>query len=66
MAIFFSESLLTGLNRRFYQEIMKLHYKEELDRAVDLALAVFHLDIETCTEVLLTAVLPQYLHNVTT
>ncbi|BES88080.1 U1 small nuclear ribonucleoprotein C [Nesidiocoris tenuis] len=48
------------------KEIMKLHYKEELDRAVDLALAVFHLDIETCTEVLLTAVLPQYLHNVTT
>ncbi|KAF6207841.1 hypothetical protein GE061_016290 [Apolygus lucorum] len=45
------------------KEIMKLRYKEELDRAVDLALAVFHLDIETCTEVLLTSVLPQYLHN---
>ncbi|KAK9506154.1 hypothetical protein O3M35_008141 [Rhynocoris fuscipes] len=45
------------------KEIMKLRYKEELDRAVDLALAVFHLDIETCTDYLLTTVLPQYLHN---
>ena len=43
---------------------MKLRYKEELDKAVDLVLAVFHLDIEMCTEVLLTFVLPQYLHNI--
>lgn len=46
------------------KEIMKLRYKEELEKAVDLVLAVFHLDIETCTEVLLTDVLPHYLHNI--
>ncbi|XP_014254037.1 mediator of RNA polymerase II transcription subunit 24 [Cimex lectularius] len=45
------------------KEIMKLRYKEELNKAVDLALAVFHLNIEVCTEVLLTTVVPQYLHN---
>ncbi|CAH1408167.1 unnamed protein product [Nezara viridula] len=46
------------------KEVMKLRYKEELDKAVDLVLAVFHLDIETCTEILLMFVLPHYLHNI--
>jgi len=45
------------------KEIFKLKYKDDLDKAVDLVLAVMHLDIETCTENLLLFVLPQYLHN---
>ncbi|KAL1122381.1 hypothetical protein AAG570_003786 [Ranatra chinensis] len=54
-----AEWLVTNL----VKEILKLRYSEELEKAVDLALAVFHLDIEMCTEVLLINVLPQYLHN---
>lgn len=45
------------------KEVMKYKYQEDLNRAVDLAFAVFHLDIMSCTLSLLLEVLPQYLHN---
>uniref|UniRef100_A0A1B6MRZ1 Mediator of RNA polymerase II transcription subunit 24 n=1 Tax=Graphocephala atropunctata TaxID=36148 RepID=A0A1B6MRZ1_9HEMI len=45
------------------KELVKLRYRDDLDRAVDLLMAVFHLDIENCTLCLLQQVLPQYLHN---
>ncbi|XP_069683870.1 mediator of RNA polymerase II transcription subunit 24 isoform X2 [Periplaneta americana] len=62
------ESLLnTGGSQWFVtnlvKEVLKFRYKEDLDRAVDLAFGVFHLDIEHCTLALLLQVLPQYLHN---
>ncbi|XP_063216057.1 mediator of RNA polymerase II transcription subunit 24 [Bacillus rossius redtenbacheri] len=62
------ESLLnTGGSHWFVcslvQEVLKFRYQEVLDRAVDLAFAVFHLDIEHCTLALLLNVLPRYLHN---
>ncbi|PSN33113.1 hypothetical protein C0J52_23117 [Blattella germanica] len=44
-------------------EVLKFRYQEDLDRAVDLAFGVFHLDVEHCTLALLLQVLPQYLHN---
>ncbi|XP_021940557.1 mediator of RNA polymerase II transcription subunit 24, partial [Zootermopsis nevadensis] len=62
------ESLLnTGGSQWFVtnltKEVLKFRYQEDLDRAVDLAFGVFHLDIEHCTLSLLLQVLPQYLHN---
>lgn len=45
------------------KEILRFRYQEDLDRAVDLAFALFHLNIEQCTQALLLQVLPQYLYN---
>ncbi|XP_020300411.1 mediator of RNA polymerase II transcription subunit 24 isoform X2 [Pseudomyrmex gracilis] len=45
------------------KQVLKYRYQEELDQAVDLAFAVFHLDIENCTLDLINHVIPQYLHN---
>ncbi|XP_029178251.1 mediator of RNA polymerase II transcription subunit 24-like [Nylanderia fulva] len=45
------------------KEVLKYRYQEELDQAVDLAFAIFHLDIENCTLDLLNHIIPQYLHN---
>ncbi|XP_072933480.1 mediator of RNA polymerase II transcription subunit 24 [Epargyreus clarus] len=45
------------------KETLKFRYQEDLDRSVDIVLALFHLDIEKCTEALLLHVLPQYLYN---
>ncbi|XP_046388735.1 mediator of RNA polymerase II transcription subunit 24 [Ischnura elegans] len=62
------ESLLnTGGSQWFVsnlvKEVLKYHYREDLDKAVDLAFAIFHLDIENCNLALLLHVLPQYLQN---
>lgn len=45
------------------KETLKFRYQDDLDRSVDIVLAMFYLDIEKCTEALLTHVLPQYLYN---
>ncbi|KYM99981.1 Mediator of RNA polymerase II transcription subunit 24 [Cyphomyrmex costatus] len=45
------------------KEVLKYRYQEELDQAVDLAFAIFHLDIENCTLDLINHIIPQYLHN---
>lgn len=45
------------------KETLKFRYQEDLDRTVDIVLAMFHLDIERCTEALISHVLPQYLYN---
>lgn len=45
------------------KETLKYRYQEDLDRSVDVVLAMFHLDIEKCTVALLLHVLPQYLYN---
>lgn len=45
------------------KEVIKFNYQEDLDRAVDIAFAIFHLDIENCTLDLVNDVLPQYLYN---
>lgn len=45
------------------KEVLKYRYQEELDQAVDLAFAIFHLDIENCTLDLINNIIPQYLHN---
>lgn len=45
------------------KQVLKYRYQEELDQAVDLAFAVFHLDIENCTLDLINHVIPQYLQN---
>ncbi|XP_018572126.1 mediator of RNA polymerase II transcription subunit 24 [Anoplophora glabripennis] len=45
------------------QELLKLKYKDQLQRGVDLALAIFHVDIRGCTLQLLSHVLPQLLYN---
>ncbi|XP_072761073.1 mediator of RNA polymerase II transcription subunit 24-like [Anoplolepis gracilipes] len=45
------------------KEILKYRYEEELDQAVDLAFAIFHLDIENCTLDLINHIIPQYLDN---
>lgn len=44
-------------------QIMTCRYQDELDKSVDLAFAVFHLDIEQCTMALLNRTLPNYLCN---
>lgn len=45
------------------KEILKFRYQEDFTRSVDLAFALFHLNIEQCTQALLLQVLPQYLYN---
>lgn len=45
------------------KEVVKFRFRDDLDRAVDLVMGVFHLDIESCTMSLLLQVMPQYLHN---
>ncbi|KAI4498103.1 hypothetical protein M0802_006927 [Mischocyttarus mexicanus] len=45
------------------KEVLKYRYQEELDQAVDLAFALFHLDIENCTLDLINHIIPQYLYN---
>ncbi|KAK7870071.1 hypothetical protein R5R35_012021 [Gryllus longicercus] len=62
------ESLLLAAGPEWFvinlvQEVLRCRYQEELDRSVDLALGVLHLNIEPCTLALLLTVLPQYLHN---
>ncbi|XP_044767173.1 mediator of RNA polymerase II transcription subunit 24 isoform X2 [Coccinella septempunctata] len=44
-------------------ELCKLRYRDQLARGVDLALAIFHVDIVGCTFELLSLVLPQLLYN---
>lgn len=62
------ESLLnTGGSAWFVSNLvkegLKYRYQEELDQAVDLIFAIFHLDIENCTLDLLNHVVPRYLYN---
>lgn len=45
------------------QELVKLRYRDQLQRGIDLALAMFHVDIVGCTLQLLSHVLPQLLYN---
>lgn len=45
------------------KETLKFRYQEDLDRSVDIVLAMMHLDIEKCTAALLLHVLPEYLYN---
>lgn len=45
------------------KETLKFRYQDDLDRSVDIVLAIFHLDIEKCTLALINHVLPQYLYN---
>ncbi|CAH2239466.1 mediator of RNA polymerase II transcription subunit 24 [Pararge aegeria] len=45
------------------KETLKFRYQDDLDRSVDIVLAMFYFDIEKCTEALLLHVLPQYLYN---
>ncbi|XP_066597518.1 mediator of RNA polymerase II transcription subunit 24 isoform X2 [Prorops nasuta] len=45
------------------KEMLKYRYQEELDQAVDLVFAIFHLDIENCTLNLINHIIPQYLYN---
>ncbi|XP_050518616.1 mediator of RNA polymerase II transcription subunit 24 isoform X1 [Diabrotica virgifera virgifera] len=45
------------------QELVKLRYRDQLQRGIDLALAMFHVDIVGCTRQLLSHVLPQLLYN---
>lgn len=45
------------------KETLKFRYQADLDRSVDIVIAMFHLDIEKCTEALLLHVLPQYLYS---
>ncbi|XP_056632124.1 mediator of RNA polymerase II transcription subunit 24 isoform X1 [Diorhabda sublineata] len=44
-------------------ELVKLRYRDQLQRGIDLALAMFHVDIVGCTQQLLSHVLPQLLYN---
>ncbi|XP_050548691.1 mediator of RNA polymerase II transcription subunit 24 isoform X1 [Daktulosphaira vitifoliae] len=44
------------------KEMMKLQYRDELEKAVDLLFAIFHFDVECCTLALLE-LMPQYLFN---
>lgn len=45
------------------QELMQLKYRDQLQRGVDLALALFHVSIKECTIELLNHSLPQLLCN---
>lgn len=45
------------------KETLKFRYQNDLDRSVDIVLAMFHLNIQRCTEALILHVLPQYLYN---
>ncbi|XP_030750121.1 mediator of RNA polymerase II transcription subunit 24 isoform X2 [Sitophilus oryzae] len=44
------------------QELLKLRFRDQLQRGVDLALALFHVDIVSCTVELLSHILPQILN----
>ena len=45
------------------KELFKIQYQEDLDRSLDLIFAILHLDIENCTLMLISKILPQYLYN---
>lgn len=45
------------------QELLQLRYRDQLVRAVDLAIAIFHFDMFPCTIDLLAHALPQQLQN---
>ena len=45
------------------EELMTIIYQDEIDRAVQLVVALFHLDVEQCTLALLLHVVPSYLHT---
>lgn len=45
------------------QELLQLRYRDQLVRAVDLAIAIFHFDMFPCTVDLLAHALPQQLQN---
>lgn len=45
------------------KETLKYRQEDDLDRAVDIVLGIFHLNLEKCTEALLMHVIPQYLYN---
>ncbi|CAG9567933.1 unnamed protein product [Danaus chrysippus] len=45
------------------KQTLKFRYQDDLDRSVDIVVAIFHLDIEKCSQALLLYVLPQYLYN---
>ncbi|XP_022905707.1 mediator of RNA polymerase II transcription subunit 24 [Onthophagus taurus] len=45
------------------QELLKVRYNEQLEKGADIALAIFHVDIKSCTIELLSSALPQILHN---
>ncbi|KAF5304438.1 hypothetical protein FQR65_LT07968 [Abscondita terminalis] len=45
------------------QELLQLRNRDELERGVELALAIFQLDMQSCAYELLSHVLPQQLHN---
>ena len=62
------ESLLTScgpywLVDKLVQQLFKCKYLREMNKAVDIGLAIMHLDIERCTEVLLGQIVPQMLLN---
>ncbi|XP_076263468.1 mediator complex subunit 24 isoform X3 [Rhynchophorus ferrugineus] len=44
------------------QELLKLRFRDQLQRGVDIALAIFHVDITACTIELLSHILPQILN----
>ncbi|KAF5303943.1 hypothetical protein FQA39_LY01728 [Lamprigera yunnana] len=44
-------------------ELLQLRNRDELEHGVDLALALFQLDMQSCAYELLSHVLPQQLHN---
>ncbi|KAL1517721.1 hypothetical protein ABEB36_001452 [Hypothenemus hampei] len=44
------------------QELMKLKFRDQLQRGVDLALSIFHADIVACAIELLSHILPQLLY----
>ncbi|KAK9891976.1 hypothetical protein WA026_017459 [Henosepilachna vigintioctopunctata] len=44
-------------------ELCQLRFRDHLTRGVDLALAIFHVDITRCTFDLLSHVLPEVLHH---
>lgn len=44
------------------QELLKLRFRDQLQRGVDIALAIFHVDIVNCAIELLSHILPQLLY----
>ncbi|XP_066251018.1 mediator of RNA polymerase II transcription subunit 24 [Euwallacea similis] len=44
------------------QELLKLRFRDQLQRGVDLALAILHVNIVACTTELLSHILPQLLY----
>lgn len=45
------------------QELLKLRYRDQLERGADIALAIFHVEIKSCAYQLLSSCLPQILLN---